>query len=63
MFKKPNSGGNYELTPDWEIIEVHLVPVVVLDGVLEVLQLVLSDDHGAVLGLGNVGWKTEKKLE
>ena len=45
----------FPLTPDWQVVHVHLVPVVVLDRVLEGPQLLLSQQHLAELGLGDVG--------
>ena len=42
------------LTPDWEIVQIHLVPVVILDSIFERLQLVLGHDDGTIFGFGNV---------
>ena len=43
------------LTPDRQVVEVHLVPVVVLDGVQERLQLRLIQEDLAELCLGDWG--------
>jgi hypothetical protein len=41
------------LTPDWEVIDVHLVPVVVLDGVEESFQLRFVQENLAKFGFSN----------
>ena len=45
--------------PDGQVVDVHLVPVVVLDGVGEQLVLLLGQVHFAVLGVGVVALEVD----
>ena len=42
-------------TPNGEVVEVHLVPIVVADGILERLQFIIGEDHLTKLCLCHVG--------